>query len=159
MACYHFVTLWRIAAPLEVVYQAISQSQCWPLWWKGLVRVRELAPGDERGIGRVYRYHWQSRLGYGLAFDMRVTRLYPPWVIVGEARGDLEGWGCWQLTEQAGITRVRYEWRVRTTRRWMNLAAPLARPLFAWSHHALMRDGAAGLARWLDVPLLDGRRD
>ncbi|WP_375055196.1 SRPBCC family protein [Zobellella sp. DQSA1] len=159
MASYHFVTLWRIAAPLEAVYQAISQSQRWPLWWPGLVQVRELAAGDERGIGRIYRYLWQSRLGYGLTFDMRVLRLYPPRVIVGEARGDLDGWGCWQLTEKAGITRVRYEWRVCTTRRWMNLAAPLARPLFAWNHHAVMQDGATGLARWLRASLLDGRRD
>jgi len=43
---------------------------------------------------------------------------------------------------------------VRTTRRWMNLAAPLARGLFAANHHALMRQGAEGLARRLDARLL-----
>ncbi|PSJ47451.1 polyketide cyclase [Zobellella endophytica] len=158
MAAYRFVTCWRIEAPLAVVYQAISQSQRWPLWWPGLARVRELAPGDERGIGRVYRYHWQSRLGYGLCFDIRVLKVYPPRVIVGEARGDVRGWGCWQLTPEGDITRVRYEWRVETTRCWMNLAAPLARPLFVWSHHAMMHQGATGLARWLRARLLDSRR-
>ncbi|MDT8880137.1 hypothetical protein RSO68_11675 [Halomonas saccharevitans] len=30
----------------------------------------------------------------------------------------------------------------------------LAELMFAWNHHAVMRDGAEGLARWLDVPLL-----
>ncbi|WMC11692.1 SRPBCC family protein [Oceanimonas pelagia] len=152
MATYRLVTRWQIAAPQVAVYRAISQSRYWPLWWRGLVDVRELAAGNARGIGRGYRYHWQSRLGYRLVFDVYLVRHYAPKVIVGKVCGDLEGWGCWQLRERGGLTGVRHEWRVRTTRRWMNLAAPLARPLFIWSHHAVMRDGAAGLARWLNAP-------
>jgi hypothetical protein len=37
-----------------------------------------------------------------------------------------------------------YEWNVRTTERWMNVVAPLARPVFAWNHDCLMRNGAPG---------------
>jgi hypothetical protein len=36
----------------------------------------------------------------------------------------------------------------------MNRLAPLARPLFAWNHDVVMRQGAAGLARLLQAQLL-----
>jgi hypothetical protein len=35
----------------------------------------------------------------------------------------------------------------------MNRLAPVARPLFAWNHDAVMRQGAEGLAHLLDAPL------
>jgi hypothetical protein len=44
------------------------------------------------------------------------------------------------------MTHVRYDWIVDTTKRWMILLAPVARPLFAWNHHAVMRRGQEGLA-------------
>lgn len=161
MAKYDFVTCWQFKAPIEEVYRAISQPVGWPQWWKGLQRVEALGLCEEQGNGpgcgqvgsREYRYHWQSPLGYPLCFDIRVMRLYPPWLIVGKARGDVEGWGCWQLSETAGVTRVRYRWRVRTTQPWMNLVAPLARPLFVWSHDVMMHNGALGLSRLLQAPL------
>ena len=83
-----------------------------------------------------------------------MTRVHASRLIAGEASGDVEGTGCWRLFQEGQVTRVRYEWRVRTTRRWMNLLAPVARPLFAWSHHDVMQAGAMGLARWLDARLL-----
>jgi hypothetical protein len=49
---------------------------------------------------------------------------------------------------------VLYEWNVTTSKRWMNLVAPVARPVFAWNHDVVMRWGGEGLARELGVPLL-----
>ena len=49
-----------------------------------------------------------------------------------------------------------FEWRVRTTRRWMNVLAPIARPVFRWNHDRLMRAGGRGLARRLGVEFLSG---
>lgn len=159
MAAYHFVTTWQLEAPIDEVYRVLTESQRWPTWWPSVTSVEQLAPGDERGIGRMYRYAWKSRLGYRLRFDIRVSRVEAPCLIEGEASGDVQGRGRWRLSEEGRVTRVRYEWQVRTTRRWMNLMAPLARPLFAWSHHAVMRDGAAGLARCLGVRLLGVAHD
>ncbi|OUC07939.1 polyketide cyclase, partial [Litorilinea aerophila] len=39
-------------------------------------------------------------------------------------------------------------------RRWMNLLAPLARPIFAWNHDIIMAWGGQGLARLLGAQLL-----
>jgi len=37
----------------------------------------------------------------------------------------------------------------------MNLAAPLARPLFTWNSKGVMLEAGEGLARYLQVPLVD----
>ena len=66
------------------------------------------------------------------------------------------GIGSWRLYEDDGATAVLFEWRVHTTRWWMNALAPVARPVFRWNHDRLMRAGGRGLARRLGVELLSG---
>jgi hypothetical protein len=105
-------------------------------------------------VGQLARYTWRSKLPYELEFEMRTTRVERPHALEGEASGELAGTGRWRLFEGNGATAVLYEWNVRTTRPWMNLLAPVARPIFAWNHDYVMRNGAEGLARLLDAPLL-----
>lgn len=157
MAQYRLTTVWRIEAPLQQVYDAICRPVRWPSWWWGVRRVVELEPGDARGIGRVLRCTWQGLLPYALTFDVRVVRVEPLAAVEGVASGDFEGIGRWRFAQRGPVTSVRYEWQVRTTRRWMNLLAPAARPLFEWNHNLLMRAGAEGLARLLEARLLDAR--
>jgi len=154
MAEFRFVTIWRIEAPIHEVYDAICRSLHWPKWWKGVEQVVELEPGDERGIGRAHRYTWKSRLPYCLTFDIRVIHVEPPLSIEGVASGEVQGIGRWHLSGEGPVTTVRYEWQVRTTRLWMNLVAPVARPLFKWNHDAVMHEGGVGLARLLNARLL-----
>ncbi len=84
-------------------------------------------------------------------FDMRVTELDQPHRMAGVATGELEGTGIWTLNQEGPLARAHYEWRVRVTKPWMQLAAPLARPIFAWNHGQVMQAGGAGLARRLGV--------
>lgn len=156
MPRYCFVTRWRLAADLPAVHAALSEPAHWPAWWPGLEAVTLLAPGDVAGHGRRYRFTWRSALGYRLRFDLCVTRTDAPYRVEARASGDLAGLGRWSLREVDGTTEVTHLWRVATTPGWMNRLAPLARPLFAWSHHALMRRGARGLAHHLAVPLVGG---
>jgi uncharacterized protein YndB with AHSA1/START domain len=158
MAQYSFVTEWRIESPIADVWTAILDSLRWPEWWKGVRRVVELAPGDERGLGNIRRYTFRSALPYDLMFDMRLTQIEPPHVLIGTASGELQGEGRWRLTEAGpNATHVRYEWDVRTTQAWMNLLAPLARPVFAWNHDRIMRWGEEGLSRYLRTRPPGGR--
>src|SRR5204862_7025843 len=90
----------------------------------------------------------------GLAFGMGLTRGEPTSVIEGEAIGELTGKGRWPLTQDGDATSVRYAWHVSTTKPWMNLLAPVARPLFKWNHDVVMNWGAEGLARKLGVERL-----
>jgi hypothetical protein len=74
-----------------------------------------------------------------------VTRVEQPYVMEGEAVGELTGIGRWRLFHHDGTTAVTYEWNVRTTKAWMNALAPLARPIFEWNHDYVMRRGGEGL--------------
>jgi uncharacterized protein YndB with AHSA1/START domain len=154
LADYQLVTVWQIAAPIEPVWNAIYEPGRWPEWWPFVARVEELEPGQPNGIGAVRRFTWRSRLPYQLTFDLEVTLVDRPHRLEGRTRGDLKGRGIWTLLTVDGGTRVRYDWTVTTTRFWMNLLAPLARPVFTWNHHAVMRAGGRGLAERLKAPLV-----
>jgi hypothetical protein len=157
MADYSFVTLWRFRSPLAPVWDLIYRSEEWPLWWRGVERVEKIEPGDAEGIGTLQRYTWRSKLPYRLDFCMRLTRVESLSVIEGEAVGELTGKVLWQLSQDGDVTSVRYDWNVKTTKPWMNLLAPVARPLFKWNHDVVMNWGADGLARRLRVERLDGQ--
>ena len=151
---YRFLTAWCLEAPIEPIWDALRDSERWPQWWRGVERVVEIEPGAEDGTGQLARYTWRSRLPYELTFDMRSTRLERPHLLEGEASGELAGTGRWRLFDANGATAVLYEWDVSTTRRWMNLLAPIARPIFAWNHDHVMRNGGEGLARLLGARLV-----
>jgi len=154
MARYQFLTTWCLQAPRNDVFEAVHDAERYPEWWKGVERVVELTPGDDDGVGSLSRYTWRSRLPYRLEFDMRVVRVERPHLLEGRASGELEGTGLWRFYEAAEGTAVVYAWKVDTTRRWMNAAAPLLRPAFAWNHDVVMRQGAEGLARRLGARLV-----
>jgi uncharacterized protein YndB with AHSA1/START domain len=154
---YRFLTTWCLEAPIEPVWEAIHDSARWPQWWRGVEKVVELEPAGEDGTGQLARYTWKSRLPYELEFEMRTTRVERPHSLEGLASGELEGSGRWRVFERGGTTAVLYEWDVRTTRQWMNLLAPVARPIFGWNHDYVMRNGGEGLARLLDARLITAR--
>ena len=155
MKAYDFVTIWRVKAPVETVWNEIYHSSEWPTWWKGVESVVEVRKGDERGVGSVHRYTWKSKLPYRLSFDMQTTRVEPPLLLEGKAIGELEGRGLWQLSTDGSDTNVRYDWNVATTKRWMNLLSPIARPLFEWNHNVVMSWGAEGLGKRLGVAVIE----
>ncbi len=149
MAQYAFVTTWRFHAPIERVWQAIQDYRSWPTWWPAVAVARQIAPGDAEGIGEIAELVFRTRLPYRLHFLMTTTRVAAPHELDGTAVGELEGIGRWRLSTEGEETVVRYTWEVRTTRRWMNLLAPIARPAFAWNHDQVMRSGQHGLAHHL----------
>jgi hypothetical protein len=126
----------------------LQEAERWPEWWRGVVGVTELEPRTR------YEIAWRSRIPYDLRFEFTILEEDPPCSMSGAAEGDLEGTGHWRLFEQAGVTAVTYEWQVRTTKRWMGMLAPVARPVFEYNHDVVMRWGGEGLARRLDCRLL-----
>jgi uncharacterized protein YndB with AHSA1/START domain len=154
MADYHYVSTWQLQAPIEQVWTAITGLEHLPAWYRGVQEARELAPGDAQGVGRRVRYVIKGRLPLRLAFEATTTRSVPPRDQELRAEGELAGTGRWLLEQQGEITTVRYHWDVRTTRPWMNLLAPLARPIFAWNSRGVMLQAGEGLARFLGVPLV-----
>lgn len=153
MPDYAFATIWRLEAPIDRIYDVIDDARGWPAWWPSVLEVEELEPAGPDGTGGLLRCTFRGRLPYLLRFDMRVTRRERPNALEGAASGELEGTGTWTLSESDGWTVVRYDWRIRTTRRWMNLLAPLpfVDAIFRLNHHAVMRQGLSGIRRRLGV--------
>ena len=145
---YRFLTAWLLDAERRAVWRELRDAGSWPEWWRGVERVATLAPDEH------YRIAWRSRIPYDLEFEFVVHDLDEPCAMSGEARGELTGTGHWRLFEQNGVTAVTYEWNVRTTKRWMNALAPVARPIFEYNHNVVMRWGGEGLARRLGCNLL-----
>jgi polyketide cyclase/dehydrase/lipid transport protein len=154
MAEYRFLTAWLLDAPRESVWEAIYDQKAWPTWWQGVEEVVELDPGEKDGLGSRSRMVWRSLLPYNLVFETHTVRIERPNLIEGQVDGELAGTGRWRLYEEDGATAALYEWNVRTITAWMNLLAPIARPIFAWNHDWVMARGGEGIAGLLGCELL-----
>jgi uncharacterized protein YndB with AHSA1/START domain len=157
MADYHYVSTWQLRAPIEQVWTAISDLEQLPTWYPAVQEVQTLAPGDEHAVGARVRYVIKGRLPMRLAFEATIVRVVPPRELALRAEGELAGTGRWDLEQQGEITSARYTWDVRTTKPWMNLVAPVARPLFTWNSKGVMLEAGEGLARFLRAPLVKAK--
>jgi uncharacterized protein YndB with AHSA1/START domain len=153
VANYLFVTTTEVAAPIERVWPEVSRPDRWATWWPGLEAVTELEPGDADHVGALEEFTFKSRLPYTLSFRGRITRVDALQRMDVEAVGELEGVAVYELEDLGSRTRMTLTWRVKTTKTWMNVLAPIARPFFAWNHDVLMKAGGRGLARKLDTEL------
>lgn len=154
MAHFSLLTLWKLEAPIERVWDALHDTASWPQWWRYVARVTPLAPAAPNDEGGRWQLVWRTALFYRLAFEACVVRVQPPYALDAEVRGELQGMGRWRLSEIGGATEARYHWDVSTTKPWMNRLAPLLAPVFRWNHERVMTAGAEGLAQHLGVRLL-----
>ena len=145
MSEYSFVTTWKFNASIEKVWAIIRDMDSWPAWWKYVKSVKLITAGDADDIGSVRRIIWTTALPYELTFDSELVSVEHLKSIKGKAYGDLTGVGIWTFTYENGVTSVQYDWIVNTTKKWMNLIAPIAKPLFKWNHDKVMEAGYHGL--------------
>jgi uncharacterized protein YndB with AHSA1/START domain len=156
MANYSFLTTWLLESPREPVWDAIHDQARWPQWWRGVEEAEELKRGAEDGLGSISRLVWKSLLPYRVEFEVTTTRVEKPYLLEADAVGELTGVGRWRLYEEDGATAVIYEWHVATSKAWMNLLAPIARPAFEWNHDWVMARGGEGISKLLGCKLLAG---
>lgn len=149
MPNYQFITNWKFNAPLEQVWQEIRCMDKWSIWWKYVEKVELLMQGDDDDINSIRRITWKTALPYSLTFDTELVKMEKYRRMEGRAFGELQGKGIWTFFHENGITFVRYDWQVNTTKAWMNLLAPIARPIFAWNHDKVMNAGFEGLEKRL----------
>jgi uncharacterized protein YndB with AHSA1/START domain len=144
---YNFITTWKIKAPVAAVWAVIYDYESWPAWWKAVTKAETIDEGNNSGLGKKVRYKWKSILPYTLSFAVTSTKIEYPFIMEGISEGELQGKGKWELEELDGITVVRCSWNVNTNKKWMNLLAPLLKPLFNWNHSVAMKWGAEGIAK------------
>lgn len=156
---YILISRWQLGCGVDAAWQRIAGIRRWPQWWPNVRRVVvDDTAGDAPCVGSSARIEWKTRLGYALRLRVTTTHVMQPFELEGRADGDLSGRGLWLLEphDHAGEpgVLVTYRWDVHLNRRWMRLCAPLLRPLFAWNHFDVMRNGAQGLARDIGCRLL-----
>ena len=145
MAEYSFVTRWRFQAPIEQVWRVLDRPERYAEWWPAIVEYRDLTP-EIHGVGSRAERVVKGLLPYTLRYTTTVTLYEPPREIAYDATGELTGFGRFVLQSDGPWTDVTFYWDVRTSGFWMNLLAPLLKPLFAWNHHWVMKQGERGLA-------------
>ncbi|WP_246119453.1 SRPBCC family protein [Cellulomonas massiliensis] len=123
----------------------------WPRWWPG-VSARRVEPRDGP-VGSRATLAFRSPLGYALVVDLVVLAAEPPHRVRIAVDGHLHGTADVRLAgtsptsaePDGSATTIDVVWRVATTRRWMNAAAPLLHRAFAAAHTRVMAAGEAGL--------------
>ena len=153
MSEFCLTTTWSIPAPVDAVWACLVDTETWPFWWKYVVAVEQTAAGDSSGINNTRQYNWCTCLPYHLLLTLRVTEIQPSNFVVVEVAGDLQGSGRCQLAYQLATnqTQVVFEWHVKTCKPWMNWFSVLTRPIFAWNHARVMKQGEQDLIRYLST--------
>lgn len=149
MTQFELQTWWRLPVGIEPVWEALQSVETWPRWWPYVHQVTELQPGDDSGSGAVHEFVWKTRLPYQIRFLSTACEVQRPYRLMARVEGDLKGSGCWTLVPSAVGTDVCYDWAVDPRLDWMRWLTPLARPVFAWNHAAVMARGESGLRDWL----------
>lgn len=148
MTHYRFITTWHIDRPITEVWEILIKFEHWPMWWKNIKHVRLEKPKNKQDKF-IFHFTWKGVLPYSLTFPVTITNLELMRRIEGKAQGDLEGKGICDITSTKTQTTIIFTWDVTTKKRWMNLVAPIAKPIFVWNHNRIMQEGAKGLVKHL----------
>ena len=138
------------------VWNVVKDSMQWFTWWKGMLSVTEIEAGDETGLHNKRKYTCRSLIPYKLCFTLHVVKVIEEKFIGGLADGALTGSGDMHFSYDAATncTTVICKWHVGTTVKWMNAFSFMLKPVFAYNHNYLMRQGAKGLAKKLQAKLI-----
>ena len=150
---YHFVTTWRIPATPQEISEVLGDAPDLARWWPSVyLQVREVAPGDASGVGKVVSLWTKGLLPYTLRWQFTVTESRPPTGFRLDADGDFIGVGIWTLESVAGpddpggpATTVTYDWTVIAEKGVLKRFSGVMKPIFSANHHWAMRRGEESL--------------
>jgi hypothetical protein len=115
-------------------------------WWPSVyLDVKQLAPGDTRGVGQVVDLYTKGWLPYTLRWQFRVTAVHEdcfPLV----ASGDFVGLGIWTLWQDRPDGLVKYDWKILAEKPLLRDFLFIMKPIFEANHRwALAKDEDAPL--------------
>jgi hypothetical protein len=150
---YHFITTWLMPATPEEVTEVIGDAPGLARWWPSVyLRVTQLEPGDEAGVGRTVDLWTTGFLPYTLRWRFVVTAADPPRGFRLEANGDFVGVGVWRLrpirpagAAEGPLTEVSYDWTVTATKGLLQRLSRVAKPIFSANHRWAMARGEESL--------------
>ena len=154
MAHYLFETTWVLTAPQEEVFEVLVHPEDYSTWWPSVETSSLVDKGDSAGVGTRATYVIRSPFFYRMRFELRALEVDRPHRLHAVARGDLVGTATYVLETHAEETHVRFNWYVSTTKTWMNRVAVVAKPVLAWAHGHVMREGCRAMAQLMGARLI-----
>ena len=150
---YHFVTVWDIPATPDEITEVLGDAPALARWWPSVyLTVRQVAPGDEQGLGKVVDLWTKGYLPYTLRWQFTVSESDPPTGFRLEASGDFVGYGIWTLAAERGpddpagpLTTVAYDWTVIAEKGILKTLSVIMKPIFQSNHHWAMARGEESL--------------
>lgn len=143
---YQFITDWRVEGQVQEVYDIISDPTILAQWWPAVyLEVQEIAPGGERGIGKIVRLHTKGWLPYTLHWDAETTEAEPPHRLALAATGDFVGGGVWTFEPDGPWVNISFDWRIRADKPLLRALSFLLKPIFAANHRWAMEKGEQSL--------------
>ncbi|MCP2262083.1 hypothetical protein LX15_005815 [Streptoalloteichus tenebrarius] len=142
---YRFETRWLVPGAVAEVADVLFDPEDLVRWWPAVyLRVRQVAPAGEDGVGARFDLHTTGWLPYTLRWHMHVTR-HTPSSSVFTATGDLAGRGEFRLSQRGPLVEVLFDWRVRANKPLLRWFSPALRPVFAANHRWAMAQGERSL--------------
>jgi hypothetical protein len=143
---YHFITQWRMRGRVEDVYRVLGNVTDLVRWWPSVyLEVKELAPGDQNGIGKFVSLHTRGWLPYTLRWTYRVTGMIFPAGFSFDASGDFVGRGVWTFEQDGDWVDITFDWKIRADKPLLRYLSFLFKPIFAANHRWAMAQGEKSL--------------
>jgi polyketide cyclase/dehydrase/lipid transport protein len=144
---YHFITRWRVRGTIDEVSDILSDPLDLARWWPSVyLAVKEIKPGDSKGLGREVELHTRGRLPYTLRWRFRTTESRRPYGFSLEAWGDFNGTGAWTFEQDADFVNITYDWKIRADKPLLRHLSFLLKPIFSANHRWAMARGEESLA-------------
>jgi len=142
---YHFITRWRIQGTIEEIAHILADAPSLARWWPSVyLEVRELEPGDARGLGKVVGLYTKGWLPYTLRWQFRVIEIASNGFTL-QAEGDFVGRGIWTFAQEGDWAIVTYDWKIQADKPLLRRLSFLMKPIFAANHHWAMDQGERSL--------------
>ena len=143
---YHFITRWRAEGTADEVYDLIRDPLDLPRWWPSVyLRVVEISPGDEQGIGRRVHMHTKGWLPYTLDWDSCSTEATRPRRLALRASGDFKGQGIWNFEQDGRFVNITFDWQLTADKPMLRHLSLLLKPVFSANHRWAMAQGEKSL--------------
>lgn len=147
---FHFLTNWKVRGDVERVYDILIEPEDFANWWPEVyLKVDEIKPGNDYGVGRIVKLLTKGKLPYTLKWQAECIMVEKPNKIVIKARGDLEGRGVWDISQKGEFVEINYDWTVVANKSWMKLLSPVLKKVFELNHNWAMKKGEKGLKQKL----------
>ena len=143
---YHFITHWRVQSSLEEISEIIGNGPGLVRWWPSVyLDVKQIQPGDERGLGRVISLYTKGWLPYTLRWQFRVVEDRYPHGFTLQAWGDFVGRGIWTFEQEGPWVDITYDWKIQADKPLLRYFSFFIKPVFSMNHRWAMRKGEESL--------------